>query len=212
VPFIDPAPLNSRTYVRPTSVPGDVRDSVSSEKSAFGDCWNRRKLAARNLGRSVPVVLRVEEMTGRPNPSRQGAVYSLGYQGRDLDEVLALIQSHEIEQVIDVRGNAFSRKPGFSGPAFREALALVGVGYLHLPELGCALTSRHALWRGGSRESFLEEYRRRLADHSGAFATLVERIGSRRTMLICLERDPERCHRAVLEQKLREEGILTRDL
>ncbi len=139
-------------------------------------------------------------------------MFTLGYQGRGLPEVLEAVQRHGVEQLLDVRDNAASKKPGFAAPELDRALAKVGVSYAHLPELGCRMESRHALWRGGAREPYLEEYRRRLRDRPQAFADLVRRVRSARTLLLCLERDPSRCHRAVLGEKLREEGLFTRDL
>jgi uncharacterized protein (DUF488 family) len=139
-------------------------------------------------------------------------VFTLGYQTRDLEEVLRTVQSHRIEQVLDVREYAMSKKPGFSAAELKEALARIGVAYIHLPELGCSRGSRHALWRGKGTEAFLEEYRRRLAERPQAYAELIYRIRSARSLLLCLERDPSRCHRAVLGERVRAEGIPTQDL
>jgi uncharacterized protein (DUF488 family) len=139
-------------------------------------------------------------------------VFTLGYQGRDLNEVLQIVQRHDIEQVLDVRENATSKKPGFAAGELKQVLAGIGVVYAHLPELGCASESRQALWRGESEEAFLDDYRRRLAERPEAFANLVHRIRSASTLLLCLERDPSRCHRAVLVEKLRAAGIVSQDL
>jgi uncharacterized protein (DUF488 family) len=139
-------------------------------------------------------------------------VFTLGYQGRDLKEILQTVQHHGIEQVVDVRENASSKKPGFAAAELKQALARIGVAYSHLPELGCTSASRHALWRGESRDAFLDDYRRRLAERPQALADLVRRSRSARTLLLCLERDPSRCHRAVLVERLQAEGIFTQDL
>lgn len=145
-------------------------------------------------------------------PVTLAEVFTLGYQSRDLEQVLQTVQSHGIEQVLDVREHAASKKPGFSAAELKEALAGIGVVYVHLPELGCRRGSRHALWRGEPAEAFLEEYRQRLAERPQALADLVRRIRSARSLLLCLERDPARCHRAVLEERVRAEGIRTQDL
>jgi uncharacterized protein (DUF488 family) len=143
--------------------------------------------------------------------ARIGA-YALGYQRRDLKEFLQTVQLYNIEQVLDIRENASSRKPGFAAVELKEALATIGVAYVHLPDLGCRNESRHALWRGEATESFFEDYRRRLAERPNALADLVRRVRSARSLLLCMERDPTRCHRAVLVEKLRTKGIFTRDL
>jgi uncharacterized protein (DUF488 family) len=145
-------------------------------------------------------------------PEDECRVFTLGYQGRNLRQVLEIIQRHRVEQVLDVRDNASSKKPGFAAAELKEAFAQIRVSYFHLPALGCSSGSRHALWRGESRESFLDDYRRRLAERPQAFADLVHRIRSANTLLLCLERDPVRCHRAVLVERLHEEGISSQDL
>lgn len=139
-------------------------------------------------------------------------VFTLGYQGRDLNEVLQTVTQYAIEQVLDVRERASSRKAGFAAAELAQSLAGIGVAYVHLSELGCATGSRHSLWRGGSKERFLEEYRRRLSERPESFAELLRRIRTGRTLLLCLERDPTRCHRAVLAERLRAEGIVVQDL
>lgn len=139
-------------------------------------------------------------------------LFTLGYQGRSLREVLGILSDHAIEQVVDVRENASSRKPGFAEADLARALATAGVAYVHLPELGCAPASRHALWSGRPESSFFEEYRRRLAERPNAFPDLVNRIDAKRTVLLCLEHEPLRCHRAVLSERLRGEGFLVQDL
>jgi uncharacterized protein (DUF488 family) len=142
----------------------------------------------------------------------ESPVFTLGYQGRDVEEVLETVRRYGIEQVLDVRENGSSKKPGFAAADLKDALARAGIAYVHLPELGCRSESRHALWRGESKEPFLEDYRRRLAERPQAFADFVFRIRSARSLLLCLERDPSRCHRAVLVERLQAAGFRTQDL
>jgi uncharacterized protein (DUF488 family) len=146
------------------------------------------------------------------NSDTESRVLTLGYQGHDLQEVLQTVRRHGIGEVIDVRQNASSKKPGFASSELKLALAGIGVVYTHLPDLGCERASRHELWQGGSRESFLNDYRKRLATQPQAFAELVQRARSGRVLLLCLERDPSRCHRSVLVEKLHAEGILAENL
>lgn len=139
-------------------------------------------------------------------------VFTLGYQGRSLPEVLDIVRTEGIEEVLDVRENASSRKQGFDATSLKGELSKIGVRYAHLPELGCEHASRHALWRGGPREPFLVAYRQRLEDHPRAFADLVARIMGSRSLLLCMERDASRCHRAVLGERLRKGGFTVEDL
>lgn len=138
--------------------------------------------------------------------------FTLGYQGRTLSEVLRIVQVHAIHQVLDVRQVAASRKPGFAASELEEALARIGVTYVHLPELGCEREARHALWRGGATDDYMGGYRQQIAGRPDAVGDLVLRVRSARSLLLCLERNPAECHRAVLGERLRGEGIAVLDL
>ncbi len=147
-----------------------------------------------------------------PTAPSGAKVFSLGYQGRDLEEVLRTTRTHGIRQVIDIRENAASRKPGFSSRELEASLDRIGVAYVHLPELGCSGASRHSYWKGGSPEEFREDYRRLLSGRPGWLSRLLVRIGSAPTLLLCLEREAEKCHRVVLEEELLKRGIRVTDL
>ncbi len=152
---------------------------------------------------------RTEPRASSSNPKE---VFALGYQGRDLEEVLGILRLHRIEQVLDVRKNAFSRKPGFSSTELRQALGRIGIAYVPLPQLGCRSEERRALWRGGEIERFLAEYAKLVAERPSVVADLLRRVGSARSLLLCLERDPSRCHRAVLVRMLREARFAVEEL
>jgi len=147
-----------------------------------------------------------------PNGSAGVRVLTLGYQGRSLSEVLEIVERSRVNRVIDVRQNPWSRKGGFSSGELGEALAAVGIHYTPLPGLGCTRASRHALWHGGPTEGFLTEYRQKLAEHPEALAELIHWAEASKSLLLCLERDPARCHRAVLGERLRAAGFLVQDL
>lgn len=139
-------------------------------------------------------------------------VLSVGYQGRSQSDILHIIQEYGLEQVLDVRENARSIKPGFSSAELQRAFHRIGVKYVHLPQLGCTQESRHALWSGTRPEAFLNKYRHLLSQRPEAVIDLLDRVRSGKTLLLCLERDPTRCHRAVLEEQLRTKGIPVRSL
>ena len=59
------------------------------------------------------------------------ALFSVGYEGRDLDEFVRLLRAHGVTVLLDVRLNAISRKPGFSKTRLTAALADAGIRYRH---------------------------------------------------------------------------------
>jgi uncharacterized protein (DUF488 family) len=155
---------------------------------------------------------RPDRDSGEPTATDVARVFTLGYQGRSLQEVLAIVQQHGIAQVLDVRENARSRKPGFSSSDLEAALADAGIAYVHLPQFGCERESRHALWKGSTTREFQDRYRRKLAENRESWPDLTRRIRGSRSLLLCLERDPTQCHRAVLAERLRADGFQVQDL
>lgn len=123
------------------------------------------------------------------------SLYTIGYEGLTIDTFLAILQSHKIERIIDIRRNPISRKSGFSKSAFGKALASTGVDYVHLVALGTPSPIRHDLKENEDYDAFfasLEEYLEEQIDILHQAITLALEKPS---ALLCFERNPEKCHR-----------------
>jgi uncharacterized protein (DUF488 family) len=129
-------------------------------------------------------------------------VYTLGYQGLKLEEFLDRLHQNEIAFLADLRENPFSRKPGFSQESLAHSLHAVGIAYQHYPELGCPRLSRHHFRATGNLALFKEAYLDHLDRQKAAIQALLDRILSTVSVLMCLERDPEQCHRSLLVERL----------
>ena len=79
-------------------------------------------------------------------------LFTIGYEGKTMDEFLAEISAAGVERVIDVRAVAASRRPGFSKTALANALRERGVDYLHLRPLGTPAAGREAARKGRTAE------------------------------------------------------------
>ena len=77
-------------------------------------------------------------------PSK-GLVYTIGYEGKNITQFIERLKLVGIEQLIDVREIALSRKNGFAKTALRKALDDNGIVYKHLPGLGSPSDIRHKL-------------------------------------------------------------------
>ena len=126
-----------------------------------------------------------------------GRLFTIGYEGRTLEEYLGILVGHECTLLCDVRRNPVSRKPGFARRPLAEGCEAAGIRYEHVPELGIASADRKAVKTPQQLAALFDRYRRVLLPE---VAVHVERIADwirvgERVALTCFERDPIECHR-----------------
>lgn len=130
-------------------------------------------------------------------------IFTIGYEGATVGEFLAALQKAGVERVIDVRAVPNSRRPGFSKTPLRNALAEVGIGYVHLRALGTPAAGREAARAG--RKSDLERIYAGQLETPQAMAEgamMLELAREKPSALLCYERDPACCHRTLLWQAI----------
>jgi uncharacterized protein (DUF488 family) len=106
----------------------------------------------------------------------------------------------------------------------QSALEEAGVGYTHLKELAPTTAMREAQYREDARKGEGKRSRTELSDeYVGLYteqvldtvdlAPIVRWIGASRAALLCVETDPEACHRSLIAERLRRDwGFSVRDL
>jgi len=130
-------------------------------------------------------------------------LFTIGYEGASMGEFLDALQAAGVERVIDVRAVPNSRRPGFSKTPLRNALAGVGIDYVHLRALGTPAAGREAARAG--RKADLERIYAGQLETPGAMAEgamMLELAAERPSALLCYERDPACCHRTLLWRSL----------
>jgi uncharacterized protein (DUF488 family) len=131
-------------------------------------------------------------------------IYSVGYEGFDVDALVSRLAASHVAGVIDVRLNPSSRRPGFSRRALSATLEQAGIAYVHEPELGNPADNRDSFRRGDDGEG-RRRMRERLEHGSRpAVDRLIEQARVHPVAVLCLERDPGRCHRTVITQLVQE--------
>ena len=103
-------------------------------------------------------------------------IYSIGYQGSSITNFIQTLKDNEIEAVIDVRTIAWSRDRAFKEKHLKFALNKAHIGYIHEVNLG---------GKEGERPEGYDE----------ALAGLIALTESQKVAFMCLEKDPEKCHR-----------------
>ncbi|MEW2029469.1 DUF488 family protein [Streptomyces roseifaciens] len=132
-------------------------------------------------------------------PKPTPGLWSVGYEGRDIDSFVASLVESRIDVVADVRLTPISRKPGFSKARLGQALAVAGIEYIHLRALGNPKDNRAPFWDG--RISVGRARFRSLLQSDEAQADLdrlTEHANLSRVAVLCFEQDESRCHRHVV--------------
>ena len=137
-------------------------------------------------------------------------IFTIGYEGATMGEFLAALQSAGVERVIDVRAVPNSRRPGFSKTPLCNALAEVGIDYVHLRALGTPAAGREAA-RAGRKAELDRIYAGQLEtpEAMAEGAMMLDLAAEKPSALLCYERDPACCHRTLLWQALAPHAEIT---
>ena len=126
-------------------------------------------------------------------------IFTIGYEGATVGELLVALQEAGVERVIDVRALPLSRRPGFSKSSLKASLEEAGIEYVHLRALGTPSVGRAAARAG--RQMDLERIyagQLELPEASAQAALMLEMAREKPSALLCMERDPAQCHRTLL--------------
>jgi uncharacterized protein (DUF488 family) len=137
---------------------------------------------------------------------RPEAICTIGYEGGTVDAFIRALRDAGVELVLDIRAAPVSRKKGFSKNQLAAHLAEAGIGYRHLRGLGTPKRGREAA-RGGDVESFERIFHEHMEEPE-ALLDLGEAIAlaqAQPVCLLCLERDPEHCHRMIVGDRMVEQ-------
>ena len=144
---------------------------------------------------------------------------TIGVYGFDGPSFLSTLREAGVNLALDVRQRRGVRGSEYAWANARRleaALAEAGIAYSHLPELAPTTEMRQLQYREDerrgegkrSRTELAPEYVQRYeAEILGQvdLAPIVNWIGSKHAALLCVERDPEACHRSLIAKRLEQE-------
>lgn len=123
-------------------------------------------------------------------------VYTIGHSTHSTEKLIELLAGHDVTAVADVRSQPYSRfNPQFNRESLRADLKTAGIVYVFLGrELGARSDDRSCYVEGKVQYDLLA----RTALFQEGLRRLAQGIRSHRIALMCAEKDPLTCHRAIL--------------
>lgn len=113
-------------------------------------------------------------------------VYHIGYQGRNIAEFLEVLKQNHIDVLVDLREKPCSRMKGFSKNQLATSLGQMGIKYEWAGKRLGGFTLGPREWRA-------------------ALPQIGRMTRSATIALMCMERNPNQCHRQQLVRMLEDE-------
>lgn len=144
---------------------------------------------------------------------------TIGVYGFDRESFLAELGRAGVRELLDVRqrrGVRGSEYAWANSKRLQTALAEAGIAYRHLKELAPTTAMREAQYREDERlgvgkrsreriaPEFARLYRERVLDAADLAPLAASLPGQGRAALLCVEAEPEACHRSLLAARLAE--------
>ncbi len=144
-------------------------------------------------------------------------IWTVGHWTCSEETFIGRLRAQEIEVLADVRAHPGSRtSPQFGKDTMSHWLERAGIDYVHLVDLGGRRKKQDVdqALNGGWQNASFKNY----ADYTltagfeDGLAQLVALASSRRTVVMCAEPMPWRCHRLILSNTLTERGWTVRHI
>jgi len=135
---------------------------------------------------------------------KQYELFTIGYEGRGIDEFVGRLKSFNITRLVDVREIPLSRKKGFSKSTLGQRLRDEQIEYIHEKPLGSPAKIRKKLKSDWDYGYFFKAYTKHLSGNMDAVRKVHEYLFDGATCIMCFERFPDKCHRSVVADKIKE--------
>jgi hypothetical protein len=171
--------------------------------------WKAYEYVLRRLPEATHVKLTDFTKEDNPPANHKLIAFTIGYEGRALDQFLKLLSNEGIEVLIDVRKDAYSKHDSnFSEGTLSRIAANARIKYIHLPELGVDYTQRQELKTTRDYETYFKRYSEYLDKNPELISFLTDLSKNSLVCLMCYENDFRRCHRSILAGKLEGVGVV----
>jgi uncharacterized protein (DUF488 family) len=144
-------------------------------------------------------------------------VATVGVYGATLEVFLDALRANDVRLLVDVRqrrGVRGSEYAWANAQRLQAALAGAGIAYSHQKELAPTTELRHLQYEEDARvgagkrsrvelaPAYVERYTREILGQFDLAALVEELPADGASALMCVERDPEACHRSLIADRL----------
>lgn len=138
-------------------------------------------------------------------PSAAAACFfTIGYEGSSVEGYMNRLIKNNIKTLVDVRRNPISRKYGFSKKTLSDTVRKLGIGYVHIPELGIASEKRKGINTQADYDRLFDSYERHDLQQNGRVLQDLFNIflNDKRVAITCFEANVCMCHRGRVAKAL----------
>jgi uncharacterized protein (DUF488 family) len=137
-------------------------------------------------------------------------LFTIGHSTRPLADFLELLAREGVTHLVDVRAFPASRRyPHFNAPELEKSLIASGIEYSHAPDLGGRRKprkdSRNTEWRNDGFRGYADYME--TPRFEGALDDLLRVAKEQRTVIMCAEAVPWRCHRSLISDAATARGV-----
>jgi len=130
-------------------------------------------------------------------------LFTIGYEGRDIDSFLNILIHNQIDILIDVRKNPFSMNFSFTRSKLEKYLGKVDIQYTHIPELGINGELRKNLVTRSDYQILFKRYEATTLKENHEQVERIIGLGEdHRAALLCFEADVNLCHRGIIARDI----------
>jgi uncharacterized protein (DUF488 family) len=153
---------------------------------------------------------------------------TIGVYGFEAESFLRALRASDVRVLLDVRQRRGVRGPEYAwanSARLQAALAETGIEYRHLKELAPTTELRQLQYAEDARAgvgkrsrtrlagAYVERYTREILDPVGVDAVVEALPAEGAAALLCVERDPEACHRSLIADRVaNEHGVEVKHL
>lgn len=139
----------------------------------------------------------LEKVEAAKPANNETILYTIGYEGISLEEYLVRLIKQDVKVLVDVRNNPLSMKYGFSKSQLKRYCESLGIGYVHIPEVGIQSEQRQELNSQADYDKLFTLYREQNLKNTIASQTQILNLlqEHKRIALTCFEANICQCHR-----------------